>query len=87
MSIFLPLVTELGFDPIWFVIIMVLMFKAAVITQPIGINVFGITGVAKDIPMETIFRGVLPVLLCILAIITILIAFPSIVTFLSALLR
>jgi len=87
VPIFLTLVTALGFDAIWFVIIMVLMFEAAVITQPIGINVFGITGVAKDIPMETIFRGVLPFLLCILAIITILIAFPSIVTFLPALLR
>jgi len=85
--IIFPSVIALGFNPIWFGVITVLMFEAAVITPPIGINVFGIAGVAKDIPMETIFRGILPFLLCVFVAVAILIAFPSIATFLPALLR
>jgi len=85
--IIFPSIIALGFNPIWFGVITVVMFEAAVITPPIGINVFGIAGVAKDIPMGTIFKGVLPFLLCIFAAVAILMAFPSIVTFLPALLR
>ncbi|MBA7681910.1 hypothetical protein ES703_90254 [subsurface metagenome] len=87
VPIFYPSVMALGFDPIWFGVITVLMFETAVITPPVGINVFGLAGVAKDVPMETIFRGVSPFLLSILICIAILIAFPSIVTFLPAVLR
>lgn len=87
VPIFFPAVMALGFDPIWFGVITVLMFETAVITPPVGINVFGLAGVAKDVPMETIFRGVLPFLLCILVCIAILIAFPSIATFLPTILR
>lgn len=87
VPIFFPSVMALGFDPIWFGVIMVLMFETAVITPPVGINVFGLAGVARDIPMETIFRGVLPFLLCIFACIALLIAFPSIATFLPAILK
>jgi TRAP-type C4-dicarboxylate transport system permease large subunit len=87
VPIFFPSVKALGFDPIWFGVITALMFEAAVITPPVGINVFGIAGVAKDIPMEQIFKGVMPFMICILLCIALLIAFPSIVTFLPELLR
>jgi TRAP-type C4-dicarboxylate transport system permease large subunit len=63
------------------------MFEAAVITPPVGINVFGLAGVDRDIPMETIFRGVIPFMICIFLCIAMLIAFPSIVTYLPQALR
>lgn len=85
VPIFFPSVKALGFDPIWFGVITALMFEAAVITPPVGINVFGLAGVAREIPMESIFKGVMPFLLCILVCIALLIAFPSIVTFLPRL--
>jgi tripartite ATP-independent transporter DctM subunit len=87
VPIFFPSVKALGFDPIWFGVITALMFEAAVITPPVGINVFGLAGVDKDIPMETIFKGVLPFMICIFLCIALLIAFPSIVTFLPQVLR
>jgi TRAP-type C4-dicarboxylate transport system permease large subunit len=87
VPIFFPTVKALGFDPIWFGIITALMFEAAVITPPVGINVFGLAGVAPDIPMEMIFRGVAPFMISIFLCIALLLAFPSIVTFLPQLLR
>jgi tripartite ATP-independent transporter DctM subunit len=87
VPIFFPSIKALGFDPIWFGVITALMFEAAVVTPPVGINVFGLAGVAKDIPMQTIFRGVMPFMLCIFLCIALLMAFPGIVTFLPRLLR
>jgi C4-dicarboxylate transporter DctM subunit len=54
--IFYPIVTKLGFDPIWFGVIMIRMCEIALITPPVGLNVFVIKGVAKDVPMYTVFR-------------------------------
>jgi tripartite ATP-independent transporter DctM subunit len=85
LPIFYPTVQALGYDPIWFGVIMVLMMEMAVITPPIGVNVFGIFSVAKDIPLYTIFRGILPYISAIVALIMLLIAFPRIATFLPAL--
>jgi C4-dicarboxylate transporter, DctM subunit len=87
VPIFFPPVKALGLDPNWFGVITALMFEAAVITPPVGINVFGLAGVAKDIPMETIFKGVMPFMICIFLCIALLIAFPSIGTFLPRLLN
>jgi C4-dicarboxylate transporter DctM subunit len=85
IPIFLPLVTMLGYDPIWFGIIIVLVVEMAMITPPVGMNVYVIKGICPDVPINTIFRGVLPFVLveCIFA--TLLIAFPKIVLFLPGL--
>jgi len=76
----------LGFDPIWFGVIMVMVVGMGVITPPVGMHVFIIKGIAKDVPLETIFKGIWPFLLCILLAIALLIVFPSIATFLPDLL-
>jgi len=84
--IFYPVaVTSLGFDPIWFGVIVVMVVAMGVITPPVGMNVYIIKGVAKDVPLETIFKGVWPFLICIVIAIAVLIAFPSIATFLPSL--
>ncbi len=86
IPIFYPVVVDvLGYDPIWFGVIIVLVVAMGVITPPVGMNVFIIKGVAKDIPVETIFKGVLPFLLALFVCITLLIIFPQIATFLPSL--
>jgi len=77
-----PMVMEMGFDPIWFGIIITLVMEMSLITPPVGINVFVISGVAKDVPMYTIFRGILPFWFAMLACIIFLVIFPHIALFL-----
>ena len=87
VPIFEPVVVgTLGYDPIWFGVIVVLVVAMGVITPPVGMNVYIIKGVAKDVPLETIFKGIWPFLLCVLICITILVAFPPLVMLLPNLL-
>lgn len=86
IPIFFPVVSSLGYDPIWFGIIVVMVTEMGVITPPVGINVYVVFGVAKnligEVPLETIFKGILPFLLAVAVGIVILIAFPQIILFL-----
>jgi len=82
LPIIFPLILSLGFDPIWFGILFIINIEMALITPPIGINVFIISGMAKDIPMYTIFRGVLPFLVAMAVCTALVIAFPQIALFL-----
>ena len=77
-----PIVIGLGFDPIWFGIIITLTMEMSLITPPVGVNVFVLSGVAKDIPMYTIFRGIIPFWLAMIGCIILLTLFPDIVLFL-----
>jgi len=82
--IFYPVATKLGFDPIWFGIIIVRMCEMALITPPVGLNVFVIKGVAKDVPMYTIFRGIIPFLMADVCHVALLIAVPQLSLFLPS---
>ena len=87
VPIFFPVVMELGFDPIWFGIIIVMVTEMGVITPPVGINVYVVYGVAKnvlkeEIPLEKIFKGIFPFLIAVIVGVLILILFPSIILFL-----
>ena len=85
IPIFYPVaVTLLGYDPIWFGVIIVMVVAMGVITPPVGMNVYIIKGIAKDVPLETIFRGILPFLLALIICIILLVAFPQIATFLPS---
>ena len=86
VPIFFPVVMKLGFDPVWFGVVIVLITEMGVITPPVGINVFVVHAVAKDIPIEDIFIGAAPMLLALLACVLLLFIFPQIVTFLPSLL-
>jgi len=79
-----PLILKLGFDSIWFGVIIVLIAEMGVITPPVGINVYVIKGVAGDVPLETIFRGIFPFLVALIICAAILIAFPQIAIFLPS---
>lgn len=84
LPILFPTVLALGFDPIWFGVIMVIMMEMGQITPPIGINVFVIHGVAKkyDVKMATIFRGIIPFIIVEVIVIILLTLFPEIVLWL-----
>jgi len=85
IPIFFPIVMNLGFDPVWFGILVVMAMEMAMITPPIGMNVFVIAGIAKDVPIQTIFKGIMPFLLAEVILIAILILAPNIVLFLPKL--
>ncbi|NLC77986.1 MAG: TRAP transporter large permease [Clostridia bacterium] len=85
IPIFYPVVVDLlGYDPIWFGVMMVMVVAMGVITPPVGMNVYVIKGVAQDVSLETIFKGIWPFLLAIIACIILLMLFPSLVTFLPS---
>ena len=79
-----PVITALGFNSIWFGVIIVLVAEMGVITPPVGINVYVIKGVAPDVPLQTIFKGIFPFLGALVACVAILIAFPQIALFLPS---
>ncbi|HSC00561.1 MAG TPA: TRAP transporter large permease subunit [Burkholderiaceae bacterium] len=82
MPVFFPVVVQLGFDPVWFGIIVVMVVELGLITPPIGMNVFVMGGVARDIPLKTIFRGIVPFLYADFVRLALLILFPGIALFL-----
>lgn len=87
IPIFYPIAVEtLGYDPIWFGVIIVLVVAMGVITPPVGMNVYIIKGIVPDVPLELIFKGIWPFLLAIIVCLVILIAFPQIATVLPGLL-
>jgi TRAP-type C4-dicarboxylate transport system permease large subunit len=87
MPVFFPLVLSLGFNPIWFGIIIVRIMEIALITPPVGLNVFVIAGVAKDVPMSTIFKGIVPFLAADICHVALLLFVPQTVLFLPNLTR
>ncbi len=87
LPIFFPLILNLGFNPIWFGIIIVRVMEIALITPPVGLNVFVIAGVAKDVPMSTIFKGIVPFLIADLCHVMLLLFVPQVALFLPNLAR
>lgn len=79
-----PLITGLGYDPIWWGVVNVVVIELGMITPPIGINVFVLHGMAKDLPLGTIFRGVVPFVFADLARLIVLVLFPPLSLWLPA---
>ncbi len=82
VPIFFPIVLGLGFDPIWFGIIVVMVVELALITPPVGMNMFVIKGMVPDVPLSKIYAGVLPFAVAQAVLIVIIFAFPEIATWL-----
>ena len=78
IPIFFPAVLALGFDPIWFGVILVMMIETAMITPPVGMNVYVISGVAPNIPLEDIFRGIFTFMPAMIIAVLMLLFFPQI---------
>lgn len=87
VPIFGPVVGKLGYDPIWFGVIIVVVTQMGVISPPVGVNVYVVSGMERDIPLGTVFRGAMPFLYTLLLAAAILVAFPSISLFLPSLIK
>ena len=77
-----PAVIGLGYDPIWFGIIVVKMCEVCLITPPIGLNCYVVAGVRPDIPLSAVFRGIGPFFICDILTLGLFLAFPGIITWL-----
>jgi C4-dicarboxylate transporter DctM subunit len=85
VPIFFPVVESMGFNPMWFGVIIVLVTQIGVITPPVGVNVYIVNGVAQDVPLQTIFKGVLPLLAALIAGTLLMLPFPQLALFLPGL--
>jgi tripartite ATP-independent transporter DctM subunit len=79
LPVVFPAVVALGYDPIWFGIVLVKLVEIGLVTPPIGLNCFVVKGAAPEVALDDIFRGILPFVLADLVLIALLIVFPSIV--------
>ena len=78
LPVFFPIVLDMGIDPIWFGVLVVLSLEMWLISPPVGLNVFIVKSVAPKVALGDIFRGVIPFWLMMLLALAILIAFPQI---------
>jgi C4-dicarboxylate transporter DctM subunit len=84
IPIFYPVAVAIGYDPIWFGVVIVLVTELGVITPPVGINVYVVSGIAKDVPLEVIFKGTLPFVLALSTYLVIMLIFPQIALYLPS---
>ena len=82
LPIVFPLIVELGFDPIWFGVVVVIVLEMGLISPPVGVNVFVVKNIADDVPMGNIFAGIVPFWIAMGLCLVLLILFPAIATFL-----
>jgi tripartite ATP-independent transporter DctM subunit len=87
VPVFFPLVVGLGFDPVWFGIIIVVVVQIGLISPPVGMNMFVVKSMLSGVPTATVFRGVAPFAVAIVLLLAILVAFPDISLILPRLMR
>jgi tripartite ATP-independent transporter DctM subunit len=86
IPIFYPLAKALGFDPIWYTVVITLVTTMGAVTPPVGVNVYIVSGLAPDIPIGTIFKGVSIFLIAYVICLALLIMFPQVALYLPGLL-
>ncbi|NMA14048.1 MAG: TRAP transporter large permease subunit, partial [Clostridia bacterium] len=84
LPIFLPIVKYMGIDPVHFAIVMTVNMELAMITPPVGLNLFVVSGIAKE-PLERVVRGVIPFILLLICVLALLVIFPDISLYLPSL--
>lgn len=82
VPILFPVTQAMGYDPIWFGVIIVLVCQAGMIAPPVGLNVFVIASMVKDVPMQQIYRGIMPFLVAIVVLLGLLMIVPDIALYL-----
>jgi len=87
IPIFYPVVIGLGYNPIWFGVIIVVVTQMGVISPPVGVNAYVVSGIERDIPLQTVFKGSLPFLGALVLGAVILMAFPNLCLFLPGLVK
>jgi len=87
LPVIYPTVVKLSFDPIWFGVLLVVMIEIGMLTPPIGMSVFALQSVDKDIPLGTIFKGVIPLWMIMILVVALIIIFPNIALFIPNLMK
>ena len=82
--IFVPIIEQFGFSPIWWGVVFCINMELALITPPVGYNLFVLQGIAPDIPLKSIYRGVLPFVIALLVTLAVVILFPQLATWLPS---
>jgi len=87
IPVFYPVIRQLGYDPIWFGVIIVLVTQMGVITPPVGVNAYVVSGIDRSIPLPTVFRGALPFVGALVVACALLMAFPQLATWLPRIMK
>jgi len=87
IPVFFPLIVHLGYDPIWFGVLIVVVVEIGLISPPVGMNLFVLKTLIPEVPTNTVFRGVLPFMLADCVRMALLIAFPAISLYLPSLMK
>jgi TRAP-type C4-dicarboxylate transport system permease large subunit len=87
IPIFFPVVTAMGYDPLWFGVLITVVTTLGAITPPVGVNMFIVASMAKNVPMASVFKGVSYFMAAYCVCIALLMAFPQLVTFAPSLLQ
>jgi TRAP-type C4-dicarboxylate transport system permease large subunit len=87
IPIIYPVILQMHYDPIWFGVVIVLISQIAVLTPPVGINVYVVKGIVRDVPIATIFRGTFPFLLAMVVLLGGVLFFPDLILWLPNLLN
>ena len=87
VPIFFPVIQALGFDPIWFGVILVILVEVGLITPPVGMNVFVISGMSKEVSIQGVFLGTSPFLVAMGLLLAILMVFPELALFIPKTMR
>jgi C4-dicarboxylate transporter, DctM subunit len=87
IPLFFPIVTSLGFDPVWFGVLIVMIVQIGLISPPVGMNLFVLNALLPDVTLGQIFRGCWPFVLVLVFMLALLIAFPQISLWLPSLMK
>ncbi len=87
LPIIMPTILALNFDPVWFGVVMVLMVMIGQITPPVGVACYVTKGMDPEVPLFTVFRGILPFWGCMVAVVAIMAAFPQVALLLPSMMR
>jgi len=87
LPVFFPIIVKLGFDPIWFGILIVVVVEIGLISPPVGMNLFVLSTLLPQVPTRTVFRGVTPFIVADIIRLAILVTFPAIALYLPSLMK
>jgi len=87
VPLFFPVVTALGYDPVWFGIVIVIVVQIGLISPPVGMNIFVVKNLLRNISIGTVFRGVIPFNVALVALLAIIVAWPGLATFLPGFMK
>ncbi len=84
VPLFFPVITALGYDPVWFGILVVVVVQIGMISPPVGMNIFVVKNMLPSIAISTLFRGTTPFTVALVVLLALLIAFPGMATWLPS---